>query len=140
MPDLIIAIADTALKTYPSDARSDGAVYPHSPPVHNSTWVKSLGQSGYSLGTCIGLEIRVSPDGKQIRQSRAAISNGLEGVTQINLGDEWSWQEWHSLADDAKVRKALDDLDAARAMVAKGESKPAKAEKPADSKTASAPV
>lgn len=107
-----------SIKTYPDDARGRGP-YEHSKPTQGEQFVKGLGQAGFKMGTCIGLEVRVTPDGQSMRNWRACISDGMETASQISAGDAWSWNEWHSVRDDEVARKALDALDLAKAGVAK---------------------
>lgn len=114
------AAPKTTIKTHPDDSRGRGP-YGHSMPEHGERFVKGLGQAGFKYGTCVGIEVRVTPDGTDIRNWRACVSDGMESSTQINAGDAWTWNEWHSLRDDEVARKALDALDAAKNVVSAGQ-------------------
>ena len=117
MPDPVKP-ALSSMRTYPDDARGRGP-YEHSMPVQGERFVKGLGQAGFKLGTCVGVEVRITPDGQNMRNWRACVSDGMETATQISAGDAWTWNEWHSVRDDEVARKALDALDLAKAGVAK---------------------
>lgn len=126
------------------DIRSTDDRFAHSMPVHGQQFVKALGMSGHKFGTCIGIDIRLAPNGA-LRNWRACISDGMETATHISTGDDWTWNEWHSITDDAMVRQSLDELDAAKKIareealtrpgsglvMPKQEAKPEEAAKPA---------
>lgn len=102
---------------YPPDQR-DTTPKMHSLPTHGEVFVKSLGFAGFKFGTCVGLEIQASPDGKVVRSWRACISDGMETASHVANGDEWTWNTWHSVRDDAEARKQIESLEAAKAIQA----------------------
>lgn len=101
-------------KVYPPDPRAT-STYLHTMPALGQHFVKALGYSGHKTGTCVGLEVRATPDGKLLRSWRACISDGMEVASHISMGDEWGWNDWHSITDDEMARASLNALDEAKA-------------------------
>ena len=98
------------------DAR-DRSWHLHTIPELGQTFVKSVGQTSFSLSPVREINYTTDQDGNVKTWKAYVGGNANQAIEEISAASQWKWQDWHSVKDDDTVREHLDAADAATVQI-----------------------